>query len=226
MMTGKFLAVAVAFSLTLASTGLAQLRPALLPDMDAAGAQMQMDMPGPADEGIPSYHAYALKPPFPATLDPKQFPDALNRNVYALAAKIKPVLYQQPCYCYCDRHAGTRACSIVTYQHARSECDICQKEAVFAYQQTQKGKTPAQIRAAIIHGDWKSVDLKPYMTSLRVPLNISTRFHRMRRDRLFVNADFSIMPLFRLQVSLCAGLRYTPDRVRRAILTIAHRKAR
>ena len=66
---------------------------------------MQMDMSGATDEGIPSYHAYALKPPFPATLDPKQFPDALNRNVYALAAKIKPVLYQQPCYCYCDRHA-------------------------------------------------------------------------------------------------------------------------
>jgi hypothetical protein len=45
-----------------------------------------------------------------------------------------------------------------------SQCDTCQKEAVLAYQQTQKGKTPAQIRAAIIRGDWKSVDMKPYMT--------------------------------------------------------------
>jgi hypothetical protein len=161
-MTGRQLAVAVALSLTLASAGLAQLRPTMFPDADTSGAQMQMDMSG-ADEGIPSYHAYALKPPIPVTLDPKQFPDALNRSVYTLAAKIKPVLYQQPCYCYCDRHEGHKSlldCYVSTHG---SECDICQKEAVFSYQQTQKGKTPAQIRAAIIHGDWKSVDMQPYI---------------------------------------------------------------
>ena len=157
-MTGKFLTVAVAFSLTLASAGLAQLQPLVPPNMNAAGAQMQMDMPGSADQGIPSYHAYALKPPIPATLDPKQFPDALNRNVYALAAKIKPVLYQQPCYCYCDRHDGHKSLLDCYASTHGADCDICEKEAVLAYQLTQKGKTPAQIRAAIIHGDWKSVD--------------------------------------------------------------------
>src|SRR5579872_4810011 len=46
-----------------------------------------------------------------------------------------------------------------------SECDVCQKEAVLSYQLTRKGKTPAQIRAAIIHGDWRAVDLNPYMTA-------------------------------------------------------------
>ena len=161
MMTGKHLAVAVAFSLALVGAGLTLLR--TVPDMDAAGAQMQLDMSGPTNDGIPSYHAYALKPPIPATLDPKQFPDALNRNVYALAAKIKPVLYQQPCYCYCDRHSGHKSlldCFVSTHG---SECDVCQKEAVLAYQQTQQGKTPAQIRAAIIRGDWKSVDMQPYI---------------------------------------------------------------
>ena len=161
-MTGRHLAVLLAFSLTLTSAGLAQLLPLMLPDVDAAGAQMQMGMSDSADQGIPSYHAYALKPPIPVTMDPKQFPDALNRNIYALAAKIKPVLYQQPCYCYCDRHSGHKSlldCYVSTHG---SECDICQKEAVLAYQQTQKGKTPAQIRAAIIRGDWKSVDLQPY----------------------------------------------------------------
>src|SRR6266851_2272897 len=169
IMTGKFLAVAVAVSLTLAGAGMAQLRPHLrsmmLPGVDAAGAQMQMDMPGPADQGIPSYHAYALKPPIPATLDPKQFPDALNRNVYSLAAKIKPVLYQQPCYCYCDRSVGHKSLLDCFASEHGSQCDICQREAVLAYQQTQKGKTPAQIRAAIIRGDWKSVDMKLYMTA-------------------------------------------------------------
>jgi hypothetical protein len=164
MMTGKILAIAVTFNLALAGAGLARLRPTVLPEMDAAGAQMQMDMPAPADQGIPSYHAYALKPPIPATLDPRLFPDALNRNVYALAAKIKPVLYQQPCYCYCDRNNGHKSLLDCYASEHGSQCDICQKEAVLAYQLTQKGKTPAQIRAAIIRGDWKSVDMKPYMT--------------------------------------------------------------
>jgi len=162
-MSGKYIAVAVAITMTVLSTGLAQYLPAFGAEESAPTQQMQMDMPGMADLGVPSYHAYALKPPFPATLDPKQFPDALSRNVYALAAKIRPVLYQQPCYCYCDRHAGHKSlldCFVGTHG---SECDICQKEAVLSYQLTQKGKTPAQIRAAIVRGDWRGVNLNPYM---------------------------------------------------------------
>ena len=165
MIRGKSLAIVVAFSLTIAGAGMAQLPLGMLVDMNAGGAQTQMNMSGPADQGIPSYHAYALKPPVPSTMDPKQFPDALNRNVYALAAKIKPVLYQQPCYCYCDRSVGHKSLLDCFASEHGSQCDICQKEAVLAYQLTQKGKTPTQIRAAIIHGDWKSVDMKPYVTS-------------------------------------------------------------
>jgi hypothetical protein len=86
--------------------------------------------------------------------------------VYALAAKIKPVLFQQPCYCYCDRHEGHKSLLDCYASTHGSECDICQKEAVFSYQQTQKGKTPEQIRAAIIRGDWKSVDLQPYIKAI------------------------------------------------------------
>ena len=162
-MTGKHLAITIAISLTLVGAGLSQMRPAFGAGWNASGDQMQMDMSGTSDSGIPSYHAYALKPPFPATLDPKQFPDALNRNVYALAAKVRPVLYQQPCYCYCDRHIGHKSLLDCFVGMHGSECDVCQKEAVLAYQLTQKGKTPAQIRAAIIRGDWKSVNLSPYM---------------------------------------------------------------
>src|SRR5258705_4072979 len=99
-----------------------------------------------------SYRGSALNPPFPATFDPKQFPDALNRNVYGLAAKVKPVLYQQPCYCYCDRSIGHKSLLDCFASEHGSQCDICQKEAVLAYQQTQKGKKPAPISAAIIHG--------------------------------------------------------------------------
>src|SRR5258708_15078289 len=114
-------------------------------------------------QGVPFSHAYAVNPPFQVVLDLKQFPDALNQNVYALAAKIKPVLYQQPCYCYCDRHAGHKSLLDCYASMHGSECDVCQKEAVLAYQLTKKGKTPGQIRAAIIRGDWKSVDMNPYI---------------------------------------------------------------
>jgi len=172
IMKGKYLAGVVVLILTLVGSGLAQLRPALFTDAEAGGVemqgQMQMDMSGPADEGIPSYHAYALKPPFPATMDPKQFPDALNRNLYALAAKIRPVLFQQPCYCYCDRHEGHKSLLDCYVTRHGAECDICQKEAVLAYQLTQKGKTPAQIRAAIVQDDWKAVNLNPYMTDMNL----------------------------------------------------------
>ena len=150
-------------TLCLASAAVAKLQPAVPSDRSAYASQAQMDMSG-ADLGVPSYHAYALKPPYPATLDPGQFPDALNRNVYALAAKVKPVLYQQPCYCYCDRHAGHKSLLDCYADTHGSHCDVCQKEAILSYQLTQKGKTPAQIRDAIIRGDWKLVDLNPYMT--------------------------------------------------------------
>ena len=166
-MTGRRIAISVVFSLMLVGSGLARLRPALSLEPGASG--MQMNMPNGMDEGVPSYHAYALQPPIPVTLDPKQFPDAINRNVYSVAATIKPVLYQQPCYCYCDRHFGHKSlldCFVTTHG---SECDVCLKEAVLAYQLTKKGKTPEQIRKAIIHGDWKSLDMAPYSKGTIVP---------------------------------------------------------
>ena len=33
------------------------------------------------------------------------------------------------------------------------------KELFYTYQQTKAGKTPAQIRAAIMKGDWQSINL-------------------------------------------------------------------
>ena len=52
-------------------------------------------------------------------------------------------------------------------RHA-SVCDVCKKEAVYGYQQSKQGKTPAQIRAAIIQGKWKDADLSKYDTPAAV----------------------------------------------------------
>src|SRR5260370_41623346 len=124
-MRGKIFTVAVAVSLTLTASGLAQLRPALL-----ANGAPQMQMGVSTDQGIPSYHAYAPKPPITTTLDPNQFPDALNRNVYALAGQIRPVPFQQPCYCYCDPSLGHKSLLDCFSSTHGPTCDICQKEAV------------------------------------------------------------------------------------------------
>ena len=79
-------------------------------------------------------------------------------HAYELAAKIPNVLHQQPCYCYCDRmgHNSLHSCFEGTHG---AECATCLKELYYSYQQHQKGKTAAQIRAGIIKGEWKQIDL-------------------------------------------------------------------
>ena len=80
-------------------------------------------------------------------------------HAYELAAKIQKVIYQQPCYCYCDRmgHKSLHSCFEGTHG---AECSVCLKELYYSYQQHQKGKTATQIRAGIIKGEWKQVDLQ------------------------------------------------------------------
>jgi len=39
-------------------------------------------------------------------MDPALFTEPIVQNAYAVAAKIKNILYQQPCYCHCDRSHG------------------------------------------------------------------------------------------------------------------------
>ncbi len=80
-------------------------------------------------------------------------------HAYDLAAKIPKVIYQLPCYCYCDREVGHKSLhSCFEGTHA-ARCGVCLKELYFAYNQTKQGKTPAQIRAAIEKGEWQQIDL-------------------------------------------------------------------
>jgi Protein of unknown function with PCYCGC motif len=111
------------------------------------------------DSDIPAYHASAPTGALPATLDPKQFSDVRTQKIYALAAKVKPVLYQQPCYCRCDREVGHTSLLDCFGDNHGSICDVCKKEAVYSYRQTKLGKSPAEIRAGIMAGKWKQVDL-------------------------------------------------------------------
>lgn len=123
----------------------------------------------PTTSDVPAYHATPSHDPLPATLDPSIFPDVLNQNVYALAAKEKKVLYQQPCYCHCDREVGHKSLLDCYVDKHASVCAVCKMEAVFAYQETRKGKTPAQIRQEIVDGKWRTVDLSSYSAAAPAP---------------------------------------------------------
>ena len=118
------------------------------------------------ESGIPAYNAGP--PPKGARLPPILSKDQLwgddaqnpyQTHAYDLAAKIPLVLHQQPCYCYCDRmgHNSLHSCFEGTHG---AQCATCLKELYYSYQQHQKGKTAAQIRAGIIKGEWKLIDLQ------------------------------------------------------------------
>lgn len=80
-------------------------------------------------------------------------------HAYELAAKIQNVIYQQPCYCYCERmgHKSLHSCFEGTHG---AQCSTCMKELYYAYQMTKQHKTAAQIRKGIIAGEWKQIDLQ------------------------------------------------------------------
>jgi hypothetical protein len=115
-----------------------------------------------AKKPVPPYHSGPPKGALPATLEPDQFTDPETRNIYAMAAKVKAILYQEPCYCGCDKEAGHKSLLDCFTDLHGSGCDLCKKEAVFTATETQKGKSPAQIRREIIAGQWKTVDLSMY----------------------------------------------------------------
>lgn len=115
--------------------------------------------------GIPAYNA--APPPKGTKLPPilskselwgEDAQDAYQTHAYDLAAKIPAVLHQQPCYCYCDRmgHNSLHSCFESTHG---ARCSTCLKELYYSYVEHKKGKTAKQIRAGIIKGDWRQVDL-------------------------------------------------------------------
>jgi hypothetical protein len=58
-------------------------------------------------------------------------------------------------------HASLHSCYEST--HA-AKCDVCLKELYYAYRATRRGRTPGQIRAGIIRGEWEQVDLQSAAT--------------------------------------------------------------
>ena len=121
----------------------------------------------PADENpVPAFNS--APPPKGTTLPPiltkadlwgSDAQHSYQTRAYELAAKIPNVIHQQPCYCYCDRmgHNSLHSCFEGTHG---AQCSTCLKELYYSYEQNKKGKTASQIRAGIIAGEWKQIDLQ------------------------------------------------------------------
>ena len=115
----------------------------------------------------PAYHIAApgkgeTLPPImtQAQLAQAGFTMPAQKESYKAAAKVGSVLYQQPCYCHCDKHAGhTSLRSCFEGLHG-TECSTCAKEGLYAYRMTKQGKAPAEIRAGIARHDYESIDLE------------------------------------------------------------------
>ena len=116
---------------------------------------------------VPAYHPAPPKkgeklPPILAGLDigGSAFKHSFQVRAYELASKIPKVIYQQPCYCRCDRsvgHKSLRSCFESTHG---ARCAACMKELFYSYEQHKAGKTAAQIRDGIVNGEWQKVDLE------------------------------------------------------------------
>ena len=114
----------------------------------------------PAHHTAPPAKGAKLPPilPAPERWGPS-FKYPVQVRAYEVADKIPNVLYQQPCYCHCDRSVGhTSLHSCFESTHA-AHCDACMKEAFYAYQMSKQKRTAAQIREGIIRGEWEKIDL-------------------------------------------------------------------
>ena len=139
---------------------------ALLLAPQFASSSQSQQMPGmqhaASNEPVPAFHSQPPQGELPPTMEPSLFTDKLIFNAYMVAGRVKKVLYQQPCYCHCDRSQGHGSLLDCFVSRHGSGCDICMKEAFYSYEQTHRGKKPEQIREAIMRGDWEKVDLAKY----------------------------------------------------------------
>lgn len=118
------------------------------------------------DEPVPAFHNEAPQGQLPATESPTQFSDIVVQNAYILAARVKKILYQQPCYCHCDRSQGHKSLLDCFASKHGAGCGVCIREAIYSYEQSHQGKSAAQIRAGIERGEWQQVDMTKYQTPL------------------------------------------------------------
>jgi len=120
-----------------------------------------------AQPDIPAYHPAppakdAKLPPILSGLNlvGPSFQNAFQSHAYIVAAKIPKIIYQQPCYCRCDRSVGHTSLHSCFESAHGAHCSTCLKELYLAYKMHRQGKTATQIRQAIERGEFETIDLQ------------------------------------------------------------------
>ena len=140
---------------------------AVVPQRAASGPPAsQSPSPSASEEPVPAFHSEVPQSPLPATMSPALFANIVIQNAYTVAARIKKVLYQQPCYCHCDRSQGHGSLLDCFASKHASGCEICVREGFYAYEQAHKGRNSVQIREGIERGEWRQIDLTKYEAAL------------------------------------------------------------
>src|SRR5215813_7888045 len=119
------------------------------------------------DNSVPAYHAFppakgAALPPLMTQeqLAAAGFTQPAQKQSYKAAARVSSVLYQQPCYCHCDRHAGHTSLRSCFEGNHGANCGTCMAEALYAYQKSKENWSPKQIRDGIIRLEFQQIDLQ------------------------------------------------------------------
>ena len=99
-----------------------------------------------ADSDVPAYNAAPPKKgqkmpallPADQLMDPSLMP--VQTKAYTLATKISDVIYQQPCYCYCDRSVGHNSLHSCFESKHGANCGTCLKEVYLLLRHAQEGQ--------------------------------------------------------------------------------------
>ena len=114
-------------------------------------------------EPVPAFHAQPPTGDLPPTMEPSIYRDKLVFNAYVVAGRVKKVLYQEPCYCHCDRsngHGSLLDCFVGTHG---SGCDICQESLItFTSKPIRAGKPLRKSAKESCSGDWQKVVIAKY----------------------------------------------------------------
>jgi hypothetical protein len=123
----------------------------------------------PEQKEVPAYNAAAPKPG--AKLPPILAGDQLKTSMfhypfqaraYEAAARNSKLIYQLPCYCYCDRHQGHNSLHSCFEGTHGANCSTCIQEAFYADKMAKLHKTPKQIRDGVIRGEYQQIDYQNY----------------------------------------------------------------
>lgn len=95
------------------------------------------------DRGAPETAA-----PDAPILTTRQLYNPASADVYLMASQVPDRLDQLYCYCHCHQHMKHRSLRTCFQTHHAEECNVCQHEAVMAYNDWKAGKTVAETQKA------------------------------------------------------------------------------